>query len=406
MHRLVLAVVVFLSIPLLATGCTRMRGTSRRGASPRPDEGALLARKGPFERRILLTGEIDAISAAELKVPRIAAGRVTIRWLGNDGAPVKAGDKVVELDNANFVTQVKERSLTVAQAEGELKRQEWQNQLDQTDRVLDVERKRAVLQRTEVDADVPDGILPKREYLEKQLALKRARADVERAEETLSSQQRTADLDLELKRIALEKVKRELQLAEQMIEALTLRAPVDGTLLIGDHWEGRKLQVADEVPVGHTLARLPDLHQIRVKAWLSDVDDGRIAVDMPAEIVVDAYPDRVLPGRVLEIAPVAREVTERSLRRVFQVSVAIDTRGSEDDGVQLRPGLSARVEVIADRRADALLVPRAAVELAAKPRVHLASGAQVEVVLGPCHATQCLVLSGLEPGTRLRRRPR
>jgi multidrug resistance efflux pump len=404
MYRLLL--LAALSIPLVTTGCTRMRGITGRSAAPPSDGRALVARKGPFERRLLLTGEIDAVSAAELKVPRIAAGRVTIRWMGNDGVPVKAGDKVVELDNANFVTQVKERTLTVAQAEGELKRQEWQNQLDQTDRVLDVKRKRAILQRTEVDADIPDGILPKREYLEKQLALKRARADVERAEETLTSQQRTAELDLALKRIALEKVRRELQLAEQMIEALTLRAPVAGTLLIGDHWEGRKLQVTDEVPVGHTLARLPDLHQIRVKAWLSDVDDGRIAVDMPAEIVVDAYPDRVLPGRVLEIAPVAREVTERSLRRVFQVSVAIETKGSADDGVELRPGLSARVEVIADRRPDALLVPRAAVELGAKPRVHLASGAQVEVVLGPCQATQCLVVSGLEPGARLRRRPK
>jgi multidrug resistance efflux pump len=54
--------------------------------------------------------------------------------------------------------------------------------------------------------------------------------------------------------------------------------------------------------VGHTVARLPDLQQIRVKAWLSDVDDGRVEADMPAEVYLDAYPDRVLKGKVLEIA--------------------------------------------------------------------------------------------------------
>jgi multidrug resistance efflux pump len=291
---------------------------------------------------------------------------------------------------------VKERSLTVSTAEVELRRQEWQNELDQTDRVLEVERKRSVLRRAEIDADVPEGILPKRDYLEKQLALRRARADLEKAEEARDSQKRTAELDLGVRKLALEKVRRELQLAEQMIEALTLRAPTAGTVLIGDHWEGRKLQVADEVPVGHTLVRIPDMGQIRVKAWLSDVDDGRVAADMPAEIVLDAYPDRVLRGKIVEIAPVAREVAERSLRRVFQVSVAID----HPEGADLRPGMSARVEVnrraAAGRALGATRGPRArcgwrGVRLAA-------DGGRRVVTLGPCNAEACVAMSGVEAG--------
>jgi HlyD family secretion protein len=373
-----------------------------RPAARAGGRGQLVARRGTFERRLILTGEIDAVSAAELKVPRIAAGRVVIRWLINDGDAVKAGDKLVELDNANFVAQVKERTLTVAQAEGELKRQEWQNQLDQADRVLEVKRKEAAVERARIDADVPVDILPKRDYLEKQLVFKRAVADLDRARDTLTSQRRTAELDLSLKRIALDKVKRELATAEEMIAALTLRAPVAGTAIVGDHWEGRKLQVTDEVPVGHTLVRLPDLRQIRVKAWLSDVDDGRIGADMPAEIVVDAYPDRVLRGKVLEIAPMAREASERSLRRVFQVNVGIEARSDEDR--DLRPGLSARVEVIADHRANAVLVPRAALDLAGpSPQLKLASGARAAITLGPCQAESCVALSGVEPGTRLGR---
>jgi HlyD family secretion protein len=383
---------------ILALGaCTRARPV----APPQQTAAGLAARRGPFERRLLLTGEVDAVAAAELKVPRMSAGRSIIRWLETDGAPVKAGQKLVELDNANFVSQVKERSLTVSTAEVELRRQGWQNELDQTDRVLEVERKRSVLRRAEIDADVPEGILPKRDYLEKQLTLRRARADLEKAEEARDSQQRTAELDLGVRRLALEKVRRELQIAEQMIEALTLRAPTDGTVLIGDHWEGRKLQVADEVPVGHTLVRIPDMGQIRVKAWLSDVDDGRVSADMPAEIVLDAYPDRVLRGKIVEIAPVAREVAERSLRRVFQVSVAID----HPEGADLRPGMSARVEVIAERQPDVLWVPRAALELdAGGAAVRLAAdGGRRVVTLGACNAEACVAMSGVEAGAPLRR---
>jgi hypothetical protein len=69
----------------------------------------------------------------------------------------------------------------------------------------------------------------------------------------------------------------------------------------------------------------------------------------------------------------------------------------------LRPGLSARVEVIADRRPDALLVPRAALSLGeGEPQVMLAGGGHQAITLGPCNAEAC-VAAGLEPGARLRR---
>jgi HlyD family secretion protein len=382
-------------LALTAVGC----GRTRARTGERVVEAELTAHRGPFERRLLLTGEIDAVSSAELRVPRIPMGRVTVRWLADDGVAVKKGDKVAELDNANFVAKVRDGALTVTQSETELKRQEWQNQLDESDRALDVERKRTALRRAEIDADVPAGILPKRDFLEKQMVVRRAKAELERAEDTLASQRRTAELDLSLKKISLEKVRRELDLAQQMIEALTLRAPFDGTIITGDHWEGRKLQIADEIPVGHVVVRFPDMQQIRVKAWLSDVDDGRIAAEMPAEIVLDAYPDQVLHGKILEIAAVAREASEKSLRRVFQVSVAIDAPAE----ARPRPGMSARVEVIADRRDNALLVPRAAVARD-EAAVALATGGRQPVTLGPCNAQVC-VGAGIGEGTRLRRAP-
>lgn len=389
-----LAIHFLLAVLVAACGRHPLRPASDGGVKPT----ALATHEGAFERRLLLTGEIDAVSAADLRVPRVPMGRVTVRWLVSDGALVQAGDKLAELDNANFVAQVRERALTVSQSETELKRQQWQNELEEGDRALEVQRQRTALRRAELDADVPPGILPRRDFLVKQLAVRKAKADLEKAENTLSAQRRTAALDLAVKRIGLEKVQRELHLAEQMIEALTLRAPAAGTVIIGDHWEGRKLQIGDELPVGHVVARLPDLQQIRVKAWLSDVDDGKVAVGMPAQIFLDASPDRALAAKVLEIAAGAREVSERSLRRVFQVDLAIEST----EGEQSRPGMSARVEVIADRRPRAVLVPRE-VLLGEGTAVALANGGRQAITLGPCDAKACVVSDGLRPGIPLRR---
>ena len=138
-------------------------------AAERASADALSARKGEFARHLPLTGEVDAVAAVELKVPRVPTGRVALRKLMPEGTEVKAGEVVARLDSTAFVQQIKDLTLQLSQAEIDLERQLSQNGVLEADKALDVERKRAALQRAEVDADVPEGILPKRDFLEKQM---------------------------------------------------------------------------------------------------------------------------------------------------------------------------------------------------------------------------------------------
>jgi HlyD family secretion protein len=379
-------------------------GTARTSPGPgaAASEGALSLRRGDFERRLALTGEVDAVAPLELKVPRVPNGKVPIRYLAAEGAEVKAGDLVVELDSTTFVLEIKDRTLQLSQAEIDLERQMSQNGVLEADKALEVERKRAVVKRAEVDADVPEGILPQRDYLEKQLVLARARADLEKAEEALAAQRTSAAADVKLKRITVEKLRRAAEVAQQAVNTLVLHATAPGTVMIGDHQEERrKLQEGDEVNMGMTVARLTSSSARRVRAWLADVDDGKVAPGMPARVVLDAYPDRVFKGVVRDVSPVARTPGDRQAqRRVFTVNVDLE----EADAGTLRPGLSARVEVLTERKADALLVPRPALSWTADgPRALLADGGEVVVALGGCNRDVCLVTGGLDMAARLRR---
>jgi multidrug efflux pump subunit AcrA (membrane-fusion protein) len=90
--------------------------------------------------------------------------------------------------------------------------------------------------------------------------------------------------------------------------------------------------------------------------------------------------------------------------RYFPVRIALDRA----DPARMRPGMSVRVEVLGPETRDALLVPRAALQLGAgrdrqtAPRVLLAAGGSAAVRLGPCSASECVVESGVTAGTRLR----
>jgi multidrug efflux pump subunit AcrA (membrane-fusion protein) len=118
-------------------------------------------------------------------------------------------------------------------------------------------------------------------------------------------------------------------------------------------------------------------------------------------VSLDAFPDRVFSGRIESVAAVAQETSFRSMRRAFAVKVALERADPE----RMRPGMSAKVEVLSPPRPPALLAPRAALDLAAEPpRALLADGGEVEVKLGACTSAHCEVLSGLREGQELRRR--
>jgi hypothetical protein len=65
--------------------------------------------------------------------------------------------------------------------------------------------------------------------------------------------------------------------------------------------------------------------------------------------------------------------------------------------------MSVRVEVLAPAVRNALLAPRAGLDLGADPpRARLAGGLSPAVRLGPCTATECVIEQGLREGDRLR----
>lgn len=383
----------------LALGCGP--GPSPTAAPDRAAAPAVVTR-GDFERRLALTGEVDAALASELKGPRVPNGKAPLRFLAPEGAEVKAGDVVAELDSSSFLLEIKDRSLQLSQAEIDLQRQLALAGVTEADRALEVERKRAVVLRAEVDADVPEGILPRRDYLEKQLVLRRARVDHERAVEALALAREGAKMDLAVKRIAIDKLRRAMTEAEQAVSTLTLRAGEPGTVIIADHpEERRKLQEGDDVFMGMTVARIAASRARRIRAQLIDVDDGKVTPGMSARVVLDAHPDRSFAGVVRDLAPVARTPGDvrGAQRRVFTVNVEL----ADAEAAILRPGLSARVEVLLERRAQALLVPRTAIEWGEGGQPRLPGGGSGKVTLGSCNREVCVVTEGPGEGTELAR---
>lgn len=356
--------------------------------SHRPPAEALVLTRGALQDRLLLTGELEAVSSVDLVTPRTSQWQINLRYLAPEGSAVKAGERVAEFDNSSFVTARSDKQLAAQTARSELLQQRAQGEIAIADKAFEVARAKSALDKAQRRAQVPADLLPGRTYQENQLELERARVALQKAEGALEAERRSAALDLRIKEIAIQQTERQIQTAQEAIDSLVLRAPRDGLMVAVEHpWEGRKIEAGDNVFVGLAVARLPDLSRMRVRAQLSDVDEGRVASGMKATCTLDAYPADPLPCQVEEVSQVAREPSRRSLRRTFPVLLSLD----RSDPARLRPGLSVKVTLSGQAVQEALLAPRAAL-LLQPPRLCLRDGGAAPVVVGVCDRHRCQVV--------------
>lgn len=126
--------------------------------------------------------------------------------------------------------------------------------------------------------------------------------------------------------------------AELLVAECVVRAPRDAVVQTLP-WEPGEL-----VPLGMPLVRLVDLAEVTATFYLPNAELGAVHTGAVAEVVADAWPDRVFQGSVRTIASQA-EFTPRNIqtrtdrdRLVFPVEVAIPNPDH-----QLHPGMPVQI---------------------------------------------------------------
>jgi multidrug efflux pump subunit AcrA (membrane-fusion protein) len=387
--------VVAILLGVLASGCHCDASPTGRSEPVRE----AVVRPGDIGDRIVLTGVLRPMAALDLVVPRTDQSPLVIRWLIDDGAVVKAGDRVFEFDNSSFTSKLQDDQADLRTAESKFKA--FDDPMKLGELRFAVRTQKIALDQARLEAELPADLLAARSAKENQLKLTQAEADLREAERHLAAATAESALERRIDRIALDKTRHTVAAAEQAIEDLMVKTPRDGVVIVGDNSrEGRKFRVGDSVYAGMTIASLPDATKpMEIRAELIDVDEGRVGLAMTGTCTADAFPDEPIACSVIALAPVARPKESRdSMRRTFEVVLSL----AHDDPARLRPGMSFKVE-LQRRPLHGLVVPRAAVirddNIA---RLQLATGELRDVALGPCDAQVCAIASGVSPGDVVR----
>ena len=133
-------------------------------------------------------------------------------------------------------------------------------------------------------------------------------------------------------------------------QRLNVTAPMDGVVI------RRNVEPGDTVTsgvssfnAGTVLMTVADVGTMIIKAGVNEVDIGKVRLEQPVKVSLDAYPKVRFEGVIKRIAPAAR--LEEKVK-VFEVEIAIDRQGAE-----LRTGMTANVDVMGERKDKVLTVP-------------------------------------------------
>ena len=142
---------------------------------------------------------------------------------------------------------------------------------------------------------------------------------------------------------------------EEQLEWTVIKAPMAGTVTLLEIEEGEIVTSGRSAfSQSPPLMTIADLSKMVVKTYINEVDMERLRMDQKAVIKVDAYKNTTYEGRVAEISPSGEE---RDNIITFEVMVEVVGSPSE-----LRPGMSADVDVVTYEEKDVLMLPIDAVQ--------------------------------------------
>jgi RND family efflux transporter MFP subunit len=264
-----------------------------------------------------------------------------------EGSRVREGDVIARLESRDFAAQVARAKARVDGVRAQIERADASIARAEAD-LAEARRQASMLERlvTERVASTDERDAARSRVAIAEASVEQARADRSQALADLSQ----AEADV--------------RLAEATFQNTLIRAPFDGVVV-------RKMAEVGEsvapIPPGVNISTasgaivaLADLETLEVEVDVSEANVARLQADQPAEVTVEAFPDRRYRGVLRQVIPTADRT-----KATVMVKVTILDR---DD--LLKPEMSARVTFLEPPPADAsaepvpstvLLVPQQAV---------------------------------------------
>jgi multidrug efflux pump subunit AcrA (membrane-fusion protein) len=178
-------------------------------------------------------------------------------------------------------------------------------------------------------------------------------------------------------------------------------APHDGFFVYEKTWFRQKVDIGSTVFPGNKIATIPNLEKMNAKLDVLETEAVGISKGQSVRLTIDAFPDRPLTGKVINVSATASPIARDVPVKFFTVTVALD----DADPKWIKPESKVSAVIAIDRIENAIYVPNQAIFSDANGDwVLVEDGAELvkrEIQLGLRGANRSQVVGGLEKDDRI-----
>lgn len=317
-----------------------------------PGVEVLMAKAGPTNivEKVSASGKVQP--ETEVKISPDVSGEITELYV-HEGDSVRKGQLLLRIRPDNYQAQVAMQTAqvgtqraNVGQAQARL--QQLMASAKQTELTF---RRNSSLYKQKV--------ISQADYEASQAAYNASQEEINSAKQTIRASQSTVSA-----------ASASLEEARKNLNKTTIYAPVSGTVSKLNVKKGERV-VGTTQMAGTEIMRIANLNNMEVRVNVNENDVNNVSIGDSVEVEVDAYSnkDEKFRGLVTNIANTAKDALTAEAVTEFEVRIRLlpesyqhllrTVRGHIV--VPFRPGMTASVDIITDRKGGVLSVPLAAV---------------------------------------------
>ncbi len=397
MRKSFIAIGIAVIAVLAGAGWTRNKlAADRQGDWVRVSRGDLIT-------GIDVTGTLSAVDSGSFGPPQINdVWDFKVSMIAAEGSDVKKGQPVLGFDTMDLQKRLDEKSAEAEQARKEIEKARADLALRREDEKLKLADAEGRLRKAQLKLEGPPDILASNDRKQIELDFALAKLETESIRQRIASFEKAASAQIALLTSKQQTAEAIVTGARNAIQAMTIMAPRNGTIVYVTNWRGDKKKVGDNCWRMERVIEIPDLARMMAKGEVDESDAGKVAVGQRVVFNLDAHPDEEFTGTISDASrTVGKQQGTTDPIKVLKVNVKLD----RTDPAKMRPGMRFHGTVELARAKNAILIPRNAVFVSDHGPVAYRRGAfsvtAMPLTLGRENEKSVEVLSGLSASDRV-----
>ena len=359
---LLILIPVVAVVGLLASGVIKAPGTPSTDTTTTKLE-TVNATRGTFRVSVTGPGTLEALQSLDVK-PQVNG---TVLTLPKEGQRVLRGELIAKLDPTTLQRTLENAQISLKKSGAQLESQRISQSSNRASQQQQISSSQATYSNAQLEvANAQTALSNARKLfaaggnsnLDVQTAqsnLEKAQTNLESAQIALSTNKNAVGLkagsdsqDLSNLQLAVEQAQISLRNAQSDLADTKIYAPMTGVI------SSVTAQVGSSASNGAALFTMLDDSSVNLPVQVDETEIAKVKLGQNAELSLDAIPDQKFQGKVTKISPQAK-ISQNIA--VFYVTVTVP-----NSDLKLRPGMTAEAEVISLEVADALTLPKRAVQ--------------------------------------------